>query len=125
MTICRFVLEARDVVPERPLADDDAGGVLAGVTREPLELLRLLDELARDRIAVTRSALSFGSTSSASGMVYICPWHLVAGIRLASSCASLAGMPMARATSLMTLRALSSWNVAICPTDSRRTSRAT
>ena len=28
-------------------------------------------------------------------------------------------MPIARATSLMTLRALSSWNVAICPTDSR------
>ena len=35
------VLEARHVIPERPLADDDAGGVLAGVAREPLELLRL------------------------------------------------------------------------------------
>jgi hypothetical protein len=28
----------------------------------------------------------------------------------------MAGKPMARATSLITLRAFSSWNVAICPT---------
>ena len=36
-----LVLEDRHVIPERPLADDDAGRVLAGVAREPLELLRL------------------------------------------------------------------------------------
>ena len=45
-----FVQEARHVIPERTLADDDAGGVLAGVAREPFELLRDLDELARNRI---------------------------------------------------------------------------
>ena len=40
------VAEARGRVPERPLADDDAGGVLAGVAGQPLELLRLVEQLA-------------------------------------------------------------------------------
>ena len=41
-----LVAEDRDVVPERPFADDDPRRVLARVAREPLELLRLVEELA-------------------------------------------------------------------------------
>ena len=49
------VLEDRDVIPERAFADDDAGGVLAGVAREAFELDRLREQLL-DRAARCRSA---------------------------------------------------------------------
>ncbi len=65
--------------------------------------------------SLSRRALSLGSTSSDSGMVNVTPGPLM-GIRLAIFCASMAGKPIARATSLMTLLALSSWKVAIWPT---------
>ena len=47
-----LVAEDRHVVPERPLADDDARGVLARVARQALELLRLVEQLADARVAV-------------------------------------------------------------------------
>ncbi len=46
------VLEARDVIPERPLADDHARGVHAGVAGEALQLLRLLEQLGDGGVAV-------------------------------------------------------------------------
>src|SRR5439155_24197341 len=42
--------EARDVIPQRRLADDDARGVHAGVTREPLELRGLRAQLRELRV---------------------------------------------------------------------------
>ena len=103
----RVVREARHVIPQRAFADHDARSVHAGVAREPFELLRLADQLAT-RSSASTIALSFGSCSSACSMVAVlpCPWS---GTRLAMRCASGAGNPIVRATSLITLRALRFW----------------
>src|ERR1019366_5209902 len=48
----RLGLEHRHVVPERPLADDDARRVLPGVPRWPLEFAGLVDQLLDARVAL-------------------------------------------------------------------------
>ena len=48
--------EARDVIPERALADDDAGGVHAGVAREALELAAPASSSSLDRRVARRAA---------------------------------------------------------------------
>ena len=81
----------------------------------PSSFCACVEQLRDRRVALAR-ALSFGSTSSASGIVYISP-----GVLLRDEARDLLrldrpGCPWRAPTSLMTLRALSSWNVAICPT---------
>jgi hypothetical protein len=73
-----FVQKAGDVIPERALADDDAGGVLSGVPRQPLELLRNLDEITHDRLFLhAPSELGLGFQGFGDG-VHL-PLHL--GVR--------------------------------------------
>ena len=50
------------------------------------------------------AAFSFGSTSIASSIVHILPWPF-SGTIAAIRCASLGAKPIARPTSLITLRA--------------------
>ena len=44
--VARVVAEHGHMIPERPLADDNAGRVHSDVTRESLELLRVADDLS-------------------------------------------------------------------------------
>jgi hypothetical protein len=109
-------LEARDAFGERALADDDAGRVHAGVPREALETPALLHELGDARVALDQ-LLQLGLDLER----LVDRAHLALALGRDEARDALRfrrRIPMARATSLITLRAFRFWKVPIWPTHS-------